>query len=132
MSPIRPNVIWAMGFQFDNTVDGRTLKMLNVIDEFTREALAIEVDRAIDADGVVAVMDNLALQLRSARLRTVRQRPRIRRPRCLTAGADSTAPIRYSSAPPQHGRTPGSNCSTADCATSCSTHGGLTRSWRPV
>ncbi len=45
MSPIRPNVIWAMDFQFDTTADGRTLKMLNVIDEFTREALAIEVDR---------------------------------------------------------------------------------------
>lgn len=40
MSPIRPNVIWAMDFQFDTTADGRTLKMLNVIDEFTREALA--------------------------------------------------------------------------------------------
>ena len=30
MSPIRPNVIWAMDFQFDTTADGRTLKMLNV------------------------------------------------------------------------------------------------------
>ena len=38
MSPIRPNVIWAMDFQFDTTADGRTLKMFNVIDEFTREA----------------------------------------------------------------------------------------------
>ncbi|WP_131816198.1 integrase core domain-containing protein, partial [Mycolicibacterium porcinum] len=61
MSPIRPNAIWAMDFQFDTTADGRTLKMLNVIDEFTREALAIEVDRSIDADGVVAVLDRLAL-----------------------------------------------------------------------
>jgi putative transposase len=62
MSPIRPDVIWAMDFQFDTTADGRTLKMLNVIDEFTREALAINVDRCIDADGVVAVLDHLALQ----------------------------------------------------------------------
>jgi putative transposase len=62
MSPIRPNVIWAMDFQFDTTADGRTLKMLNVIDEFTREALAIKVDRGIDADGVVDVLDRLALQ----------------------------------------------------------------------
>ncbi len=62
MSPIRPHVIWAMDFQFDTTADGRTLKMLNVIDEFTREALAIEVDRSIDADGVVDVLDRLALQ----------------------------------------------------------------------
>jgi len=34
MSPIRPNVIWAMDFQFDTPADGRTLKMLNVIDEY--------------------------------------------------------------------------------------------------
>jgi len=61
MSPIRPNVIWAMDFQFDTTADGRILKMLNVIDEFTREALAIEVDRSIDADGVVNALDRLVL-----------------------------------------------------------------------
>ncbi|MCV7388770.1 IS3 family transposase [Mycolicibacterium porcinum] len=61
MCPIRPNVIWAMDFQFDTTADGRTLKLLNVIDEFTREALAIEVDRSINADGVVDVLDRLAL-----------------------------------------------------------------------
>ena len=57
MSPIRPNVIWAMDFQFDTTADGRTLKMLNLIDEFTREALAINVDRCIDADGVVDILE---------------------------------------------------------------------------
>jgi len=44
------------------TADGRTLKMLNVIDEFTREALAVDVDRGIDADGVVEVLDRLALE----------------------------------------------------------------------
>ena len=60
--PIRPNALWALDFQFDTTVDGRTLKMLNVIDEFTRECLAIEVDRSIDADHVVAVLDRLARQ----------------------------------------------------------------------
>jgi putative transposase len=35
---------------------------LNVIDEFTRECLAIEADRSIDADGVVHVLDHLAIQ----------------------------------------------------------------------
>ena len=61
-SPIRPNVVWAMDFQFDTTADGRQIKMLNVIDEFTRECLAIEVDRSIDADHVVAVLDRLAAE----------------------------------------------------------------------
>jgi len=58
--PIRPNVVWALDFQFDQTTDGRMLKLLNVIDEHTREALAIEVDRSIDADGVVGVLERLA------------------------------------------------------------------------
>ena len=55
MCPIRPNVVWALDFQFDQTADGRTIKILNIIDEFTREALATEIDRSIDADGVVGV-----------------------------------------------------------------------------
>ena len=37
------------------------LKLLNVVDEYTRECLAIEVDRSIDADGVVAVLERLAV-----------------------------------------------------------------------
>ena len=60
MCPIRPNVIWAMDFQFDQTSDGRMLKFLNVVDEFTREALATDVERSIDADGVVRCLDRLA------------------------------------------------------------------------
>jgi putative transposase len=60
MCPIRPNVIWAADFQFDQTRDGRTIKILNVIDEFTREALATEADRSIDADHVVAILDKIA------------------------------------------------------------------------
>jgi transposase InsO family protein len=60
MCPIKPNVLWALDFQFDQTSDGRTLKLLNVIDEFTRECPAIVVARNIDADGVVACLDRLA------------------------------------------------------------------------
>jgi len=60
MCPIRPNVVWALDFQFDQTTDGRTLKLLNVIDEYTRECLAIDVGHSIDADGVVRCLDRLA------------------------------------------------------------------------
>ena len=59
MCPIRPNVVWAMDFQFDQTADGRMLKLLNVIDEYTRECLAIVVERSIDADGVVACLEQI-------------------------------------------------------------------------
>ena len=35
--PIRPNVIWAADFQFDQMRNGRTIKILNIIDEFTEK-----------------------------------------------------------------------------------------------
>lgn len=61
MCPITPNALWAMDFQFDTTVDGRTLKLLNIVDEYTRECPTIVVDRSIDADRVVATLDRLML-----------------------------------------------------------------------
>ncbi len=42
--------------------NGRTIKILNAIDEFTREALVAETDRSIDADHVVFVLDKIAGQ----------------------------------------------------------------------
>jgi putative transposase len=51
--------VWALVYQFDQTLDGRTLKLLNIVDEHTREALTITVDRRIDADATVNVLDHL-------------------------------------------------------------------------
>jgi transposase InsO family protein len=50
MCPIRPNALRALDFQFDVTADGRTLELLNVVDEYTGECPAILVDHSIDAD----------------------------------------------------------------------------------
>jgi transposase InsO family protein len=55
----RPDHVWALDFQFDTTVDGRTLKLLHVVDEHTREALAIRVERRIDSDQTVRVLDRI-------------------------------------------------------------------------
>jgi len=62
MSPIQPNALWALDFQFDRTIDGRQVKLLNVIDEFTRQCLAIVVDHSIDADQVVATLARLSVE----------------------------------------------------------------------
>jgi putative transposase len=59
--PIRPNVLWALDFQFNQTTDARTLKLFNVIDEYTRERPAILVDRNIDTDKV-ATLDRIAAE----------------------------------------------------------------------
>ena len=54
-----PNHVWALDFAFDQTSDCRTLKYLNVTDEFTRTALAIDVERSITGDDMVMVLERL-------------------------------------------------------------------------
>lgn len=58
----RPDHVWAFDFQFDQTADGRVLKLLNVVDEFTRESLAMHVQRSITADETVAVLEQIAAE----------------------------------------------------------------------
>jgi len=58
----RPNHVWAFDFQFDQTADGRALKLLNIVDEFTREALVMLVARSIDADTVVVTLERLVAE----------------------------------------------------------------------
>jgi putative transposase len=55
----RPDHVWAFDFQWDVTEDGRAVKLLYVVDEFTREALAMEAERRIDGDKVVEVLDRI-------------------------------------------------------------------------
>jgi putative transposase len=55
-----PDHVWALDYQFDFTATGRTLKILHIVDEFTRESLADVVDHSIDADATVAVLDKIA------------------------------------------------------------------------
>jgi len=55
----RADHVWALDFQWDQTADGHNLKLLHVVDEFTREALTIECHRRIDADHTVDVLDRL-------------------------------------------------------------------------
>jgi putative transposase len=55
----RPDQVWAIDYCFDQTSDLRTLKILCITDEFTKEALAIEVDRSINADHTVRVLERI-------------------------------------------------------------------------
>jgi putative transposase len=49
--------VWALDFQFDVTATGRVIKLLHVVDEFTRESLSDRVGGSIDADATVATLD---------------------------------------------------------------------------
>jgi transposase InsO family protein len=53
------NHVWTYDFMSDQTEDGGKLKLLTVLDEFTRESLAIEVGRSIRAKDVIAVLEYL-------------------------------------------------------------------------
>ena len=106
------------------------MKMLNVIDEFTREALAIEVDRGIDADGVVDVLDRLALEHRAPHYVRFDNGPEFVA-HAVSDWCRLTVPVHFSSIPARRGRTPGSNRSTAGYVMNCSTRGASTPCWRP-
>jgi putative transposase len=53
------NHVWSYDFVMDQTEDGRRLKMMPIVDEYTRECLAIEVERSITAEEVVAILTYL-------------------------------------------------------------------------
>ena len=56
-----PNQLWSMDFVSDALFDGRRLRALTVVDAYTREALAIEVDRGIKGEQVVEAMTRIAV-----------------------------------------------------------------------
>jgi putative transposase len=55
-----PNQHWSMDFVSDGLVDGRQLRCLNIVDDFTKECLAIEADTSLPGRRVVSVLDRLA------------------------------------------------------------------------
>jgi putative transposase len=61
LKPEYKNHVWSYDFVKDNTSDGRPLRLLNIIDEYSRECLAIEVDRKIKAEDVIESLSELFL-----------------------------------------------------------------------
>jgi putative transposase len=54
------NEQWALDFLHDTVASGRTIRLLSVLDVFTREALALEVDTSLPGSRVVRVLNRLA------------------------------------------------------------------------
>lgn len=59
---IVPNEVWAIDFEHDSTTCGRQLRLANIVDEFSREALAMRVGRSCSADQLVEILDGLAVE----------------------------------------------------------------------
>ena len=58
-APSRPGERWSMDFTTDTLADGRNFRTLNIVDDFTRECVAIEVDRSLPGLRVTRVLDRL-------------------------------------------------------------------------
>ena len=52
-----PNQVWAYDFVHDRCDNGQALKCLGMVDEYTRECLALELDTRIDAQGVIQTLE---------------------------------------------------------------------------
>ena len=59
LRPEHPNHVWAYDFVEDRTHDGRKYRMLNIVDEFSREALAIRIDRRLRSTDVIDTLADL-------------------------------------------------------------------------
>ncbi len=58
----KPNEVWSYDFVHDRLENGIGLKILTVLDEFTRECLGLLVERSITADGVIGFLEVLMLK----------------------------------------------------------------------
>ena len=61
-APTGMNQMWTMDFVHDNLANGRTFRALNIMDAWSREALAIEADSSLNGARVVRVLDELIVQ----------------------------------------------------------------------
>ena len=58
-TPTQPNQRWSLDFMHDRLINGRTLRLLTVVDNYTRECLWIEADTSLPGARVARVLDQL-------------------------------------------------------------------------
>ena len=59
VEPQTPNESWSMDFMYDQLADGRSFRLLNVIDDFNREGLGIEIDFSLPAERVIRSLEQI-------------------------------------------------------------------------
>lgn len=57
--PMSADQVWSMDFMHDQLEDGRCFRLLNVIDDFNREALGIEIDFSLPAQRVIRALEQI-------------------------------------------------------------------------
>jgi putative transposase len=120
LRPEHPNHVWSYDFVEDRTHDGRKYRMLNLIDEFTRECLVIRVGRKLNSTDVNDVLsDQLILRGIPGHIRSDHGPEFIAK--AVREWIAAVAPAPHSSSLDRPGRTAIARASTRSSATSCST-----------
>lgn len=57
--PVAPNQVWSIDFMSDSLTDGRRFRLLNIMDDYNRESLAMEVDTSLPSLRVIRVLERL-------------------------------------------------------------------------
>ena len=95
LRPTHPNHVWSIDFVHDKLCNGRSYKMLTVLDEYTRQALAVAVRTRMGAEDVLEALYPLLLRHGTPEYIRFRQWPRVHRDSDAgLAGRVSIKPIR--------------------------------------
>jgi hypothetical protein len=108
-----PNHVWSYDFVEDRTPEGKKYRMLNIIDEFTHECLAIRIDRRLKSIDVIDIPPDLFI-LRGVPAIFVQTMVRSLSRRPFRSGSRQSGPRRHTSRQAAHGRTALSSPSTPD------------------
>jgi transposase InsO family protein len=124
LAPSAPKQCWSLDFVSDGLAWGRKIRMLTIVDAYTRESLAIEVDTSLPGVRVARVLDRVISErgAKPAEI-TLDNGPSSPAGRS-TSGPMSGESACASSSPASLSRTPTSRASTAACATSALTNTG--------
>jgi putative transposase len=57
--PVAPNQVWSIEFMSDSLVDGRSFRTFNVLDDYNREGLGIEVDQSLPSARVIRALEHI-------------------------------------------------------------------------
>lgn len=121
LQPEAPNQVWSLDYVHDSLWNGRTYRLLNIIDDFNREVLRIEADTCLPAKRVIRVLEELEERRGLPEMLRVDNGPEFISHRPRACGVKSAASPWPSSNPASQHRTPSWNASTAASGASCST-----------